>query len=125
MLLVSIMAPSNDLQLFKNVDVLFLGLHFFIPEFSVGNRVLFCMFIEAILFLAVYGFAAVNLKIVFLPLLAFEIIVLIDNFRYLLVKVFTVFNVVYTEILSITIVYLLSYLMLQSFNNYLYGLNPT
>jgi len=29
----------------------------------------------------VRGFAAVDLKIVFLPLLTFEIIILIDNFR--------------------------------------------
>jgi hypothetical protein len=34
--------------------------------------------------LAVYHIAAVNLKIVFIPLLAFEVIILIDNFRYFL-----------------------------------------
>ncbi|XP_028053052.1 uncharacterized protein LOC114257492 [Camellia sinensis] len=33
------------------------------------------------LFCTVNGFAAVNLKIVFLPLLAFEITILVDNFR--------------------------------------------
>lgn len=33
-------------------------------------------------FSAVIHSAAVNLKVVFLPLLAFEIIILIDNFRY-------------------------------------------
>lgn len=68
---------------------------------------LFCMFIEAIPFLAVYGFTAVNLKIVFLPLLAFEIIILIDNFRYLLIIVFTALNVAYIEIFCIVTVYLL------------------
>ena len=56
------------------------------------------MLIEAIPFLPVYGFAAVNLKIVFLPLLAFEIIILIDNFRYLFLEVFSALNVVYIEI---------------------------
>lgn len=33
-------------------------------------------------FFTVLGFAAINLKIVFLPLLAFELTILIDNFRY-------------------------------------------
>ena len=32
--------------------------------------------------MAVYGVAAVSLKIVFFPLLAFETVILIDNFRY-------------------------------------------
>ncbi|XP_058079998.1 uncharacterized protein LOC131228170 isoform X2 [Magnolia sinica] len=32
-------------------------------------------------FFAVHGYQAVNLKIVFLPLLAFEVIILVDNFR--------------------------------------------
>ena len=33
--------------------------------------------------LAAHGNSAVNLKIVFLPLLVFEVIILIDNFRYI------------------------------------------
>ena len=65
----------------------------FNTSFSLFNRVLFGMFIDAIPFLAVYGFPAVNLKIVFLPLLAFEIIILIDNFRYLFIYL-TALNVV-------------------------------
>ncbi|XP_043698396.1 uncharacterized protein LOC122649099 [Telopea speciosissima] len=44
----------------------------------VAFELLLCIYLESI-----YGhdYAAVNLKIVFLPLLAFEIIILIDNFR--------------------------------------------
>nr|DAD35249.1 TPA_asm: hypothetical protein HUJ06_005889 [Nelumbo nucifera] len=44
----------------------------------VAFELLLCIYLESIY---VHGFAAVNLKIVFLPLLAFEIIILIDNFR--------------------------------------------
>ncbi|KAA0058052.1 RING finger protein B [Cucumis melo var. makuwa] len=44
----------------------------------ISFELLLCVYLES---LSVYGFAAVNLKIVFLPLLAFEIIILIDNFR--------------------------------------------
>ncbi|XVE64080.1 hypothetical protein DITRI_Ditri07aG0072500 [Diplodiscus trichospermus] len=41
-------------------------------------ELLLCIYLESV---NVHGFAAVNLRIVFLPLLAFEIIILIDNFR--------------------------------------------
>ncbi|XP_022736733.1 uncharacterized protein LOC111289728 isoform X2 [Durio zibethinus] len=44
----------------------------------IAFELLLCIYLESV---NVHGFAAVNLKIVFLPLLAFEIIVLIDNFR--------------------------------------------
>ncbi|KAK8478866.1 hypothetical protein V6N12_058112 [Hibiscus sabdariffa] len=44
----------------------------------IAFELLLCMYLESV---NVYGFAAVNLKVVFLPLLAFEIIILIDNFR--------------------------------------------
>ncbi|MCL7042043.1 hypothetical protein MKW94_029673 [Papaver nudicaule] len=44
----------------------------------VAFEILLCVHLEGIY---VYGFAAVNLKIVFVPLLAFELIILIDNFR--------------------------------------------
>uniref|UniRef100_A0A0A0LPI4 RING-type domain-containing protein n=1 Tax=Cucumis sativus TaxID=3659 RepID=A0A0A0LPI4_CUCSA len=44
----------------------------------IAFELLLCVYLES---LSVYGFTAVNLKIVFLPLLAFEIIILIDNFR--------------------------------------------
>lgn len=44
----------------------------------ISFELLLCIYLESIY---VHGFAAVNLKIVFLPLLIFEIIVLIDNFR--------------------------------------------
>lgn len=44
----------------------------------IAFELLLCIYLES---LYVHGFAAVNLKIVFLPLLAFEIIILIDNFR--------------------------------------------
>ncbi|KAI8542976.1 hypothetical protein RHMOL_Rhmol08G0182400 [Rhododendron molle] len=46
--------------------------------FLIAFELLLCIYLESI---AVSGSAAVNLKIVFLPLLAFEIIILIDNFR--------------------------------------------
>ncbi|KAL6497184.1 hypothetical protein OROGR_029113 [Orobanche gracilis] len=44
----------------------------------VAFELLLCIYLESI---CVNGSAAVNLKIVFLPLLAFEVIILIDNFR--------------------------------------------
>ncbi|XP_039025317.1 uncharacterized protein LOC120158563 isoform X2 [Hibiscus syriacus] len=44
----------------------------------IAFELLLCLYLESV---NVYGFAAVNLKVVFLPLLAFEIIILIDNFR--------------------------------------------
>ncbi|XP_057419713.1 uncharacterized protein LOC130713903 [Lotus japonicus] len=44
----------------------------------IAFELLLCIYLES---LYVRGFAAVNLKIVFLPLLTFEIIILIDNFR--------------------------------------------
>ncbi|PQP93246.1 uncharacterized protein Pyn_22772 [Prunus yedoensis var. nudiflora] len=44
----------------------------------IAFELLLCIYLESIY---VHGFAAVNLKVVFLPLLAFEIIILIDNFR--------------------------------------------
>ncbi|KAK4252600.1 hypothetical protein QN277_014577 [Acacia crassicarpa] len=44
----------------------------------IAFELLLCIYLES---LYVHGFAAVNLKIVFLPLLTFEIIILIDNFR--------------------------------------------
>ncbi|XWS50696.1 hypothetical protein CRYUN_Cryun12cG0108700 [Craigia yunnanensis] len=44
----------------------------------ISFELLLCIYLESV---NVHGFAAVNLKIVFLPLLAFEIIILIDNFR--------------------------------------------
>ncbi|CAL5362505.1 hypothetical protein CsSME_00053928 [Camellia sinensis var. sinensis] len=44
----------------------------------IAFELLICVYLESI---DVNGFAAVNLKFVFLPLLAFEIIILIDNFR--------------------------------------------
>ncbi|KAM7279619.1 hypothetical protein ACFE04_006753 [Oxalis oulophora] len=60
----------------------------------IAFELLLCMYLESVngsihLYLypllcttsLVYGFAAVNLKIVFLPLLAFEITILVDNFR--------------------------------------------
>ncbi|TXG51506.1 hypothetical protein EZV62_024030 [Acer yangbiense] len=44
----------------------------------IAFELLLCIYLESIY---VQGFPAVNLKIVFLPLLAFEITILIDNFR--------------------------------------------
>ncbi|XP_021905543.1 uncharacterized protein LOC110820399 [Carica papaya] len=44
----------------------------------IAFELLLCIYLESIY---VYDFAAVTLKIVFLPLLALEIIILIDNFR--------------------------------------------
>ncbi|XVF53953.1 hypothetical protein PTKIN_Ptkin05aG0141800 [Pterospermum kingtungense] len=44
----------------------------------ISFELLLCTYLESV---NVHGFAAVNLKIVFLPLLALEIIILIDNFR--------------------------------------------
>ncbi|KAG5619012.1 hypothetical protein H5410_018836 [Solanum commersonii] len=44
----------------------------------IAFELLLCIYLESIY---VYHSAAVNLKFVFLPLLAFEIIILIDNFR--------------------------------------------
>lgn len=44
----------------------------------IAFELLLCIYLESI---NATGFAAVNLKIVFLPLLAFEILILIDNFR--------------------------------------------
>ncbi|KAJ9187307.1 hypothetical protein P3X46_002780 [Hevea brasiliensis] len=44
----------------------------------IAFELLLCIYLES---LYVHGVAAVNLKIVFIPLLAFEIIILIDNFR--------------------------------------------
>ncbi|CAL5198536.1 unnamed protein product [Lathyrus oleraceus] len=44
----------------------------------IAFELLLCIYLES---LYVRGFAAVDLKIVFLPLLTFEIIILIDNFR--------------------------------------------
>ncbi|KAF6160874.1 hypothetical protein GIB67_041928 [Kingdonia uniflora] len=44
----------------------------------IAFELLLCIYLESIY---VHGYAAVNLKIVFLPLLAFETIILIDNFR--------------------------------------------
>ncbi|KAL6584403.1 hypothetical protein OROMI_003692 [Orobanche minor] len=44
----------------------------------VAFELLLCIYLESI---CVNGSAAVNLKIAFLPLLAFEVIILIDNFR--------------------------------------------
>ncbi|XP_073139839.1 uncharacterized protein [Henckelia pumila] len=44
----------------------------------VAFELLLCIYLEST---NVNGLAAVNLKIVFLPLLAFEVIVLVDNFR--------------------------------------------
>lgn len=44
----------------------------------VAFELLLCVYLES---LSAYGFAAVSLKIVFLPLLAFETVILIDNFR--------------------------------------------
>ncbi|KAL6994901.1 hypothetical protein U1Q18_005037 [Sarracenia purpurea var. burkii] len=44
----------------------------------IAFELLLCIYLESI---DVNGFPAVNLKIVFLPLLAFEIIILIDNIR--------------------------------------------
>ncbi|KAJ7956582.1 Transmembrane Fragile-X-F-associated protein [Quillaja saponaria] len=44
----------------------------------IAFELLLCIYLES---LYVHGFPAVNLKIVFLPLLTFEIIILIDNFR--------------------------------------------
>uniref|UniRef100_A0A2P2L7D8 Uncharacterized protein MANES_01G020500 n=1 Tax=Rhizophora mucronata TaxID=61149 RepID=A0A2P2L7D8_RHIMU len=44
----------------------------------VAFELLLCIYLESI---SVHGIAAVNLKIVFIPLLAFEVIILIDNFR--------------------------------------------
>ncbi|XP_022765849.1 uncharacterized protein LOC111310666 isoform X1 [Durio zibethinus] len=44
----------------------------------ISFELLLCIYLESV---NVHNFAAVNLKIVFLPLLAFEIIILIDNFR--------------------------------------------
>ncbi|KAF5959552.1 hypothetical protein HYC85_000761 [Camellia sinensis] len=46
----------------------------------IAFELLLCIYLESIY---VNGFAAVNLKIVFLPLLAFEITILMDNFRQL------------------------------------------
>ncbi|KMS97552.1 hypothetical protein BVRB_5g126120 [Beta vulgaris subsp. vulgaris] len=44
----------------------------------IAFELLLCIYLES---LSVYGFAAVSLKIVFFPLLAFETAILIDNFR--------------------------------------------
>ncbi|XP_061362156.1 uncharacterized protein LOC133305917 isoform X2 [Gastrolobium bilobum] len=44
----------------------------------IAFELLLCIYLES---LYVQGIAAVNLKIVFLPLLTFEIIILVDNFR--------------------------------------------
>ncbi|KAJ4713338.1 Transmembrane Fragile-X-F-associated protein [Melia azedarach] len=44
----------------------------------VAFELLLCIYLESV---NVLGFAAINLKIVFLPLLAFELTILIDNFR--------------------------------------------
>ncbi|KAJ6809190.1 uncharacterized protein M6B38_161365 [Iris pallida] len=44
----------------------------------VGFELLLCLYLEST---SVLHYPAVNLKIVFLPLLAFEVIILIDNFR--------------------------------------------
>ncbi|KAK6261287.1 hypothetical protein QUC31_007103 [Theobroma cacao] len=44
----------------------------------IAFELLLCIYLESVY---VHGFPAVNLKIIFLPLLAFEIIILIDNFR--------------------------------------------
>ncbi|KAF9595324.1 hypothetical protein IFM89_038476, partial [Coptis chinensis] len=44
----------------------------------VAFELLLCIYLEST---NAYGFAAVNLKIVFLPLLVLEIIILVDNFR--------------------------------------------
>lgn len=44
----------------------------------------FPVLVLIVYYLTGQGFAAVNLRVVFLPLLAFEFIILIDNFRYLL-----------------------------------------
>ncbi|CAA6664303.1 unnamed protein product [Spirodela intermedia] len=44
----------------------------------VAFELLLCIYLQSVY---VYGHPAVNLKIVFLPLLAFEMIILIDNFR--------------------------------------------
>ncbi|KAL3512290.1 hypothetical protein ACH5RR_025007 [Cinchona calisaya] len=46
--------------------------------FLIAFELLLCIYLESVY---VKGSAAVNLKIVFLPLLAFEIVILIDNFR--------------------------------------------
>ncbi|GFZ05905.1 transmembrane Fragile-X-F-associated protein [Actinidia rufa] len=45
----------------------------------IAFELLLCIYLESI---DVNSYAALNLKIVFLPLLAFEIIILIDNFRF-------------------------------------------
>ncbi|KAH9778539.1 RING-type domain-containing protein [Citrus sinensis] len=47
----------------------------------IAFELLLCIYLESIY---EHGFEAVNLKIVFLPLLAFEITILIDNFRALM-----------------------------------------
>ncbi|CAI8610209.1 unnamed protein product [Vicia faba] len=44
----------------------------------IAFELLLCIYLES---LYVRGFAAVDLKIVFLPLLTFEVIILVDNFR--------------------------------------------
>ncbi|XP_011011277.1 PREDICTED: uncharacterized protein LOC105115904 [Populus euphratica] len=44
----------------------------------IAFELLLCIYLESVY---VYHIAAVNLKIVFIPLLAFEVIILIDNFR--------------------------------------------
>ncbi|KAG8483108.1 hypothetical protein CXB51_022070 [Gossypium anomalum] len=44
----------------------------------IAFELLLCIYLESV---NVYGFPAVSLKVVFLPLLVFEIIILIDNFR--------------------------------------------
>ncbi|KAF9671415.1 hypothetical protein SADUNF_Sadunf12G0045300 [Salix dunnii] len=44
----------------------------------IAFELLLCIYLESVY---VYHIAAVNLKIVFIPLVAFEIIILIDNFR--------------------------------------------
>ncbi|XP_068662173.1 uncharacterized protein [Aristolochia californica] len=44
----------------------------------VAFELLLCLYLESIY---VHGSLAVNLKIVFLPLMAFEVIILVDNFR--------------------------------------------
>lgn len=61
-------------------------MNFGIIVFSCSNIlavvVVLSKFFLIIIMLVDYGIPVVNLKIVFLPLLAFEVIILIDNFRY-------------------------------------------
>lgn len=44
----------------------------------IAFELLLCIYLQSI---SVYSYPAVNLKVVFLPLLAFEVIILVDNFR--------------------------------------------